>query len=205
MERELARLDRFAQAVRQASAGHTLPPHQSSIELDLDGEPWKIEGAFADLRPAGALRWRYDDERANDVLAAWIHHLALCAEPHPDGEAVTRNVTRQGTRTYPPLRPAEAKEHLARLLALYREGLARPVHFFPKSAWALLQDGDSAARQKWTGGNSPFGGERDNAANELALRGVDDPLDDEFRETAATVFGAIPNEWLPHVSSQEQE
>ena len=68
----------------------------------------------------------------------------------------------------------------------------------------LLQDGESAARQKWTGGNSEFGGERDHAANELALRGVDDPLDGEFRDTANTVFGAIPDEWLPHVSSEEE-
>ena len=204
MERELARLDRFAQAVRRAIAGHTLPPHQASIELTVAGEPWTVEGAFADLRPAGAVRWRYDDERPNDVLTAWIHHLALCAGPHPDGEPVTRSVTRQGTRTYPALSPADAKEHLVRLLELYREGLARPVHFFPKSAWALLQESASAARQKWTGGNSEFGGERDHAAYQLALRGVAEPLDGEFSAAANTVFGQIPGDWLPHVSSEEQ-
>ncbi|HWI81737.1 exodeoxyribonuclease V subunit gamma [Ramlibacter sp.] len=205
MERELARLDRFAQAVRRASAGHTLPPHQASIALDVAGEAWTVEGAFADLRPTGAVRWRYDDERANDVLAAWIHHLALCAHPHPEGEPVTRSVTRQGTRTYPALSPPDAKAQLARLVAVYRQGLARPVHFFPKSAWALRQGGESAARQKWSGGNSAFGGERDHAAHQLALRGVADPLDGEFVATANLVFGGIPDEWLPHVSSEEQE
>ncbi|NKE64845.1 exodeoxyribonuclease V subunit gamma [Ramlibacter sp. RBP-2] len=204
MERELARLGRFAQAVRRASAGDVLPPHQASIELAVAGEPWAIQGAFADLRPAGAVRWRYDDERPNDVLAAWVHHLALCAQPHPDGEPVTRSVTRLGTRTYSALGAAEAREHLARLVALYRAGLARPLHFFPKSAWALLQEGERAARQKWTGGNSEFGGERDHAAYRLALRGVAEPLDGEFRESAATVFGHIPGDWLPHVSCGEQ-
>ena len=154
--------------------------------------------------PAGTVRWRYDDERATDVLTAWIHQLALCAQPHPDGQPVTRSVTRQGTRTYPVLGADEAKEHLGRLLAWYREGLARPVHFFPKSAWALLQDGWPAARQKWSGGNSEFGGERDHAAYQLALRGVADPLDGEFEESAHAVFGGIPGDWLPHASAEEQ-
>jgi exodeoxyribonuclease V gamma subunit len=204
MERELAKLNRFAQAVRQASAGHTLPPHQASIELDVDGEPWTVEGAFADLRPSGAVRSRYDDERARDVLTAWIHHLALCAAPHPEGEPVTRSVARDGTRTFASMDPGEAKARLAELLALYRMGLREPLHFYAKSAWALVQNGDGKARQAWIG-SPEFGGERDQPAHQLALRGVDDPLDGEFEEAANAVFGNIPADWLPHVSSEEGE
>jgi exodeoxyribonuclease V gamma subunit len=204
MERELAKLNRFAQAVRQASAGHTLPPHQASIALDVEGEPWTVEGAFADLRPTGAVRSRYDDERARDVLTAWIHHLALCAAPHPEGEPVTRNVARDGIRTFAAMDVGEAKVRLAELVALYRQGLREPLHFYAKSAWALVQNGDGKARQAWIG-SPEFGGERDQPAHQLALRGIDEPLDGEFEQTANAVFGNIPADWLPHVSSEEQE
>jgi exodeoxyribonuclease V gamma subunit len=204
MERELANLNRFAQAVRRASAGHVLPPHQASIELSIDGEPWTVEGAFAELRPTGAVRSRYDDERARDVLTAWIHHLALCAAPHPEGEPVTRNVARNGMRTYAAMDAGEAKAHLTELVALYRQGLRAPLAFYPKSAWALVQNGDSKARQAWFG-SPDFGGERDQPAYQLALRGIDDPLGGDFERLATTVFGHIPDDWLPHVSSEEEQ
>jgi exodeoxyribonuclease V gamma subunit len=204
MERELANLNRFAQAVRRASAGHVLPPHQASIELNIDGEPWTVEGAFADLRPTGAVRSRYDDERARDVLTAWIHHLALCAAPHPAGEPVTRSVARDGTRTFGAMDTGEAKALLAELVALYRRGLRQPLEFYPKSAWALVRNGDSKARQAWFG-SPEFGGERDQPAYQLALRGIDDPLGGEFESLANTVFGHIPDDWLPHASSEEAQ
>jgi exodeoxyribonuclease V gamma subunit len=204
MERELAKLDRYAQAVRRASEGHKLPPHQASIELDVEGEPWTVEGAFADLRPTGAVRSRYDDERARDVLTAWIHHLALCAAPHPEGEPVTRSVDRNGTRTFAAMDRGEARAHLAELVALYRKGLRQPLEFYPKSAWSLVQNGDSKAKQAWVG-SPEFGGERDQPAYQLALRGVDDPLGGEFEQLANTVFGHIPDDWVPHVSAEEQE
>lgn len=199
MEREIARLDRFARAVRQASAGEVLPPHQCAIELEVDGEPWVIEGAFADLRPSGLARWRYDDERARDVLSGWIQHLLLCAAPPPGAECVTRWVARDGIRIFTPLASADAKARLTDLVACYRDGLRRPVHFFPKASWSLVRNGDYKARQAWNG-SPDFGGERDRPAHRLALRGVADPLDDEFEELAECVFGAIVSQRVPLVA-----
>jgi len=199
MEREIARLHRFAQAVRQASAGEVLPPHQSTVELDVDGESWTLEGAFADLRPMGLARWRYDDERAPDVLAGWIHHLLLCAAPQAGAECVTRWVARDVVRTFTPLDPADAKGRLADLIACYRDGLQRPLHFFPKSSWSFVQNGGYKARQAWIG-SPDFGGERDRPAHRLALRGVADPLDEEFEDLAERVFGVIVSERVPLVA-----
>lgn len=196
MERELAKLQRFAQSVREACAGDVLPPHQCATALEVDGEEWSIEGAFADLRPSGLARWRYDDERAPDVLAGWIHHLLLCAHPPPAAECVTRWVARDGIRIFTPLASADAKARLAELVACYRDGLRRPLHFFPKASWSLVQNGDYKARQAWIG-SPDFGGERDRPAHRLALRGVADPLDDEFEDLAGRVFGAIVSERVP--------
>ncbi|MHB1121330.1 MAG: exodeoxyribonuclease V subunit gamma [Ramlibacter sp.] len=199
MEREIARLHRFARAVHQASAGDVLPPHQCAIQLEVGGEDWSVEGAFADLRPSGLARWRYDDERAPDVLAGWIQHLLLCAAPPPAAECVTRWVARDGIRIFTPLAPADARARLADLVACYRDGLGRPLHFFPKSSWSFVQHGGYKARQAWIG--SPgFGGERDRPAHRLALRGVADPLDDEFEDLAGRVFGAIVSQRVPLVA-----
>ena len=199
MEREIAKLHRFAQAVRQASEGEPLPPHQSTIELDVDGEPWTVEGAFADLRPAGLARWRYDDERAPDVLTGWINHLLLCAAAPEGAECVTRWVARDGVRTFAPLEAADARARLAELVTCYRDGLQRPLHFFPKSSWSFMRYGDYKARQAWIG-SPDFGGERDRPAHRLALRGVADPLDGDFEELAGRVFGAIVSERTPLVA-----
>lgn len=199
MEREIAKLHRFAQAVHQATAGDVLPPHQCAIELEVDGEHWSIEGAFADLRPSGLARWRYDDERARDVLAGWIQHLLLCAAPPPAAECVTRWVARDGVRIFPPLDPADARARLAELVECYRNGLQRPLHFFPKASWSLVQNGDYKARQAWNG-SPDFGGERDRPAHRLVLRGVADPLDDEFEDLAGRVFGAIVSERVPLIA-----
>ena len=68
-----------------------------------------------------------------------------------------------------------------------RRGLRAPLHFFPKSAWEYVTNGEnhSAARAKWSGGRFPESGD---AAYRLALRGHADPLDDEFDECARAVF-----------------
>src|SRR3972149_3714419 len=51
-------------------------------------------------------------------------------------------------------------------MALYREGLQQPLHFFPKSAWVYVtNDGDlGKAKAKWSNWNNPaFGESRDPA------------------------------------------
>jgi len=44
--------------------------------------------------------------------------------------------SRNGAYALPPITDARAR--LEALLRLYREGLASPLHFFPKSAWAYV-------------------------------------------------------------------
>jgi exodeoxyribonuclease V gamma subunit len=203
MERELASLVRFAQAVRQAVRDPALPPHQAAVDLAIEGEAWTLEGGFADLRGGGLVRWRYDDERARDVLSAWIRHLLLCAAPPAGLQPVTQSLARDGVRTFAPLEPGEAKDQLAELVALYRRGLREPLHFFPKSSWTFAQSGSYKAAQAWKG-SPDFPGESNGAAYRLALRGVDDPLDGQFEMLAQTVFGPVSGRFAPHGPVPEQ-
>jgi exodeoxyribonuclease V gamma subunit len=84
----------------------------------------------------------------------------------------------------------DAGAQLAVLLGLYREGLRRPIHFFPKCAWTYVVKGGNLlpVRTKWHSWNAEYPGEDRDPAYRLALRGVDDPLDAEFIECATKVF-----------------
>lgn len=193
-EGEIDALLRFADAVRRQRAAEPLPPSTHQVVLELEGEPWELEGSLGELRAGGLLRWRYDEERATDVLDAWIRHLLLCADTPGGVEPCTTWIGRTACTVYDPVVPWAARERLAELLALYREGLAEPLAFFPKSAWAKVCKRDP--RRKWEG-TERFPGERAHPAYVLAWRGVEDPWVHGFDDLADKVFGELPVRRVP--------
>mgnify|MGYP003321741155 FL=1 len=83
---------------------------------------------------------------------------------------------------------------LADMLRLYREGLTRPLPFFPRSAWAYASAGGDpmkAALKTWEG--SRFSrGESEDTYNQLAFRDSDsDLLEGEFELLAQKVFSPL--------------
>jgi len=191
LERELQSLCDFARQVREASRAEPLPAHQANIELDIDGQPWRVQAGFADLRPGGLVRWRYDEERATDVLQAWIHHLVLCADAPAGTEPVTRWLCCGEPRRFE-ARP-NARELLADLVRLYARGLREPLPFFPKAAWKYVRDGSvSAAQGAWRVTKDTPHAEGADPAYQLAFRGIADPLAaTDFYELARKVFGPV--------------
>jgi len=191
LDRELETLTRFAQAVRTQTVAPCLPPHQVRLPMDIDGEAWQLVGSFADLRPCGLVRWRYDGLRPGDVLAAWIPHLALCAVPAMGVAAQTLWLSLDA-----PLRlglPEQPAALLQDLVSLYRRGLREPLMFFPKSAWSYVSNGESSytAGQVWyPTKDRPFA-EGADPAYRLALRGLGDALSGEFGELAVRVFEPV--------------
>jgi exodeoxyribonuclease V gamma subunit len=77
-------------------------------------------------------------------------------------------------------------DQLAPLAALFSAGRALPLRFFPKSAWAKISDGDSAAQGAWI--SDRVRGESDDAALRIAFRGTTLTLDEPFGTLAAIVF-----------------
>lgn len=201
LEAELKSMHAFAERVRMQVAEPPLPPYQVRLEFDLHGETWHLDAGFADLRRAGLVRWDYKSMNAISVLSAWLHHLVLCAAPPSGTTPATRWLLIETELEFPPI--GGATSHLAVLLDLYRRGLSKPVHFFPKTAWEFSKmNGEftSAVINKWAGREDEPGGEGDHPAYKLALRGVADPLDLEFKELAKAVFtpliAALPPEAL---------
>ncbi len=188
LERELQRLGTFARAVAPALAERTLAPILGALDFALDGEAWRLTGEFGDLRSSGLIRHRYDDARARDYLDGWIAHLFINAVAPSGVAAQTTWHSRDGHYVLPPV--DDARERLGALLALYRQGLQRPIHFFPKSAWKYVREGEngSKAASMWKTTRYHEHGEDRDPAYRLALRGVDDPLDEEFAEYAKAVF-----------------
>ena len=190
LAREFERLLAFARRQRARLAAPAQPPHLARFECGLDGEAWSLTAGFADLRADGLLRARYDDTRASDYLGAWLAHLLLCAAPAPGVRCETRGLSRDGEFRFAALEPGHARAQLEALLGLYREGLRGPLHFFPKSGWAYVTNGDSLhkASARWSGGMRPQFGEAADPAYRLALRGVEQPLDERFCALAGAVF-----------------
>ena len=191
LNKELGLLTHFACRLREATALPCLPPQPCRVDVSIDGQTWTLHGALPDLRATGLVRGRYDDTRPADYLEAWLLHLVQ-AVVAPAGQVVaTRWLSRDGEFSFGPA--ADALELLTQLLQLYARGLCEPVHFFPKSAWAFMV-GDrniAKARARWRSTPRAPHGEDSDPAHALALRGVDDPLDDDFLDCAAGVFGPL--------------
>ncbi len=189
LQHQLQALQDFAGPLREALAEATLPPQALPLNLDLQGEAWQLQAAFADLRASGLLRWRLGSTRAVDYLDAWLQHLALCAVA-PAGVALrTHWLASDGEFSFSPC--ADAAARLAELLALYRRGLSEPLHFYPRAAWELLTRGIDAAQRVWHASEYNRFAEEADPAYRLALRGVAEPLDAEFEALAAAVFGPL--------------
>ncbi len=191
LDAELLRLREFADAVQRETQQPCLPPFHASLDLVRDGETWRISGAFADLRPGGLVRQRYDDTRPTDYLEGWLNHLFLCAAAPAGVELRTRWLSRDGEYAIQPC--PRAAEILADLLALYWRGLREPLHCFPKSAWQYIRNDRNLkkAAETWHSSRNPEWSESAHPAYRLALRGVANPLDAAFEDCARTLFGSL--------------
>lgn len=173
-------------------------------------EPINIELVAAGLRLSGNIEsiygdrlvhYRYSKLKATDHLRVWIQHLVLCLlSPHDFEPSLVIGLSPAGKQPqwvafeYAPV--TEAQEFLEVLLDFYWQGLVRPIHFFPKSAWeyaeVLLREGKSEedaiknAAREWEG-NDFYHGESKDPYYELCFR-YTNPIDDEFQLIARQVF-----------------
>ena len=196
LERELQGMQAFAERVREHTHQAALPPHAAELAFEIDGEAWRLHGAFADLRPRGLLRHRYARMTSQDYLDAWIPHLLMCASAPARVLPVTTGIARDGrfflTECDDPAQALEA------LLRLYAQGLREPLAFFPRAAWAWIE-GDRQGPAKAIAAFRPGGfnefAEGNDPAYRLALRGRPDPFAPEavgaFYANAEAVFGPL--------------
>ena len=131
------------------------------------------------------------DLTARDRIRLWVSHLALCASDT------------SYTRSSQVFGPDQAESFdvigephtlLADLIAVYQEGLTRPLPFFPRSAWEYVSttgDPAKAAARTWAGNDYAWG-ESEDAYNQLAFRdsGIE-ILEGEFEQLASRILGPL--------------
>ena len=162
----------------------------------IDGQPWRLHGAFADLRPRGLLRHRYARQSPLDYLDAWLPHVLMCATAPSDVLPVTTGIARDGRFFFTEC--DEPRRVLETLLNLYARGLREPLAFFPSAAWAWVngdRQGPSKAVAEFRPGGFNEYAEGPDAGYRLAMRGRPDPFApevvDAFYANAEAVFDPL--------------
>jgi exodeoxyribonuclease V gamma subunit len=184
---ESAAVDRYARSVAAWLPRKLLEP----LSYELMSGDVRFTARLAGVSAAGLTDYRVADIKPNDRVRAWVRHLVLNACAPPGVECVTRCIGQDVMITYAPVEHPEVR--LDELLQLYRTGVCRPLHFFPKAACAYVKAGEInyVVNQVWLGSEfSSVPGEAANPYYQLAFRGSD-PLDHEFKIAARTVFGPM--------------
>jgi len=159
-----------------------------------------LYGRLADAWPHGFARVRFGAPNGPSAIRNGLDWLLAQAagvelpfiEFHESDDGI-------GPHRREPIGRQRARDALARLLALRREGLRRPLPFAPYSAWEFFNADDPArgvreAVKRWRGSPRSWG-EGDDEALRLALRGRDPFADatalNEFADLAQAIYGAV--------------
>jgi len=183
-EAALAECSAFAGHV-SAHLGENLEP--LPIALQLQGT--LLGGVLKDIHQGRHLRWRCAAMKGRDRLALWCEHLILNTIRPAGYPRESLLICKDMTLALPPL--DSAPELLADLVDLYREGLCRPLHFFPQASWLYLSEGMTKARERWTGCDYSLSPAESSDPSLALCFGGGDMLDEEFTTLAARVYGPL--------------
>ena len=186
----------FAGRVRGCIADTAL----ESAHADITAGGLRIRGRIETVMPDGFLQFRFADLTPSDRIHAWIRLLVFSAARRAGagrhGTTGCLLAGRDGLCRYEA--PAYAGDLLEKLVEVFREGLCRPVAFFPESSMAFAESmakkddpgGALRAAGRCWRGNEARPGEGQRAWNQICFRGVD-PLNEEFMRLARDVLGPL--------------
>ena len=175
------------------------------VEVDFKISGFNLTGQIDRVYPNQLFRFRYAKIKSKDRLRIWIYHLVLnylnLANCPQNSILVGLNPDSKDNQwagwEFSSLE--NAKELLDELLAIYWEGLIKPIHFFPESSWEyayqILERNKSSehalekARDVWTGSDYSRG-ESEDLYYRLCFANTD-PIDLLFQEIAIEIFKPI--------------
>jgi exodeoxyribonuclease V gamma subunit len=187
-----AEVDRFAR--RLEALRPAVSPATIDAQWDIGG--FSLAARVTGTPGTGCLRYRFGKLRAKDHLELWLQHLVLSlAAP---GRAECESVFVCTDRTLRLKRMADSRAVLEDLVGGYRQGLERPLCFFPQSSLEYartLRTSSSqrralgSARTIWDG-SEPHEGERTDPYYRRCFETID-PLGAEFTELSRRVFDPL--------------
>ncbi|MHB8123676.1 MAG: exodeoxyribonuclease V subunit gamma [Desulfuromonadaceae bacterium] len=172
-------------ATLEPQLGSPLEP--LAITFAADGV--QLHALLENCREGIHMRWRCAGMKGKDRLALWLDHLLLNVA-RVDGYPLHSMMVANGTALeLPPLEHAAAI--LSDLLELYREGMKRPLRFFPETSWHLLHGGQQKAETSWRGDQRlGLPGEGNNQAVALCFGG-EEPWGEELSTLAERIYGPL--------------
>ncbi|MDO3376664.1 exodeoxyribonuclease V subunit gamma [Geoalkalibacter halelectricus] len=191
----------FAEADRAARAFvERLRPWRAAaasfLEVDVDLGAARLCGRLVLGGVNGPLRYRYARLKARDRLAAWIAHLAVCAQR---GETChTLLIGSEEICRFAGIAADQAQAWLRDVLELYARGQCRALHFFPESGAAFaakvraeqpVESALEAARKVWHGSEQRRG-ESDDPWLRYSLRGAE-PFTEEFCRLTLRIYAPL--------------
>jgi len=180
---------RRLEPLRQAGS-----PKMIDTRWDIAG--FSLAARVNGVTDTGCLRYRFGKLRAKDYLELWLQHLALCLAAPGQGECESVYVCTD--RTLRLRRVPDSRSILEELLGIYRQGLERPLCFFPKSSleYARVLRTTSSSRRALGSARSIWDGngiQEGEGADPYYRRcfETDDPLGAEFEELSRRVFDPL--------------
>jgi exodeoxyribonuclease V gamma subunit len=182
-----------ADAVRSAARRGGLPPLTYAVEVG----GIVVRGTLQGRHAGGLVLGLPHERRARHRLDAWLAHLVFHLAD-PAREHVTQQHALGGCIDLLPV--DDAQEQLAVLVSMWRDAVERPLPFFPEAssayAGSVAKGRVEALRSAWRkfapeGDGDRGYPERDDPYVELAWRGVESPLGEEFEHMAQLVFAPL--------------
>lgn len=131
---------------------------KQAVEIDIALAQGQLQG-WIDTQKGRALVIKPGSFNGKDLLLGWIQHLCLALSDAP-GDTLLFDA--QQSWRLPVLPADEARPLLAALVALWQQGMKRPLPFFPNTAWDWLkamekapdkpEAADKAAQSRFNGG-----------------------------------------------------
>ncbi|MGS3186065.1 exodeoxyribonuclease V subunit gamma [Aeromonas taiwanensis] len=131
---------------------------KQAVEIDISLTQGQLQG-WIDTQKGRLLVIKPGSFNGKDLLLGWIQHLCLSLSDAP-GDTLLFDA-KQSLRL-PRLPADEARPKLAALVALWMQGMKRPLPFFPSTAWEWIKEiekdpekpeaADKAALARFNGG-----------------------------------------------------
>ncbi len=195
-------IERFVSVLENLTGSSRLEP----LDVDLDLSGFRIKGLISLITKERQIQYRFARLRAGDVLKAWIYHLilnCLSVEDYPNHTTLLctdQDIEKEAGWKAWNFEPVEKSQTLLeRLLAIYWEGLMRPVPLFPDTSWTYVKEkvakerkdkeAVEVARKVWEGSGYNWS-EGEDSHYRLCF-GEADPLNAHFQSLALEVFSPI--------------
>jgi len=175
-------IDSMIQMYKNVSSLIKSPLPELSVDLKIDR--FHIYGTIQNRFEKGFVMYRPAKVKPEDYISCWIYHLIQSAHQGTNQKSHIVGID----RAYEMMPTINSQVLLKELLELFHHGMSKPLHFFPKSSYAFIEEyvklKDTSAAIKnaqkiWYTNPNKQGAESDNLYYARFLKN-DDPFDDDF-------------------------